>query len=243
MKKLLMLLAVAVFMLGITGQAMAYFEDSRLIRVVYDRGGNWEVVTDLGEGWDFTSPTTVNHLFNTNTFSLSDLQISSWSNVYVAYFMRDVLMGASEVWTSGPLTGQKNAARQFSAYGTAYGNLAAFNQRTESPHNVNPQDLPNQSYNMTMGEQGRFSSFLPVGTQSPGDASLAHFDAPGIQFVDQNLYYYANPNASGPGLAVYTIRTWENGTTEINPIPIPGAFYLLGSGLLGLIGIRRRMMK
>jgi hypothetical protein len=27
---------------------------------------------------------------------------------------------------------------------------------------------------------------------------------------------------------------------EVNPVPIPAAVWLLGSGLLGLIGIRRR---
>jgi hypothetical protein len=32
-------------------------------------------------------------------------------------------------------------------------------------------------------------------------------------------------------------------TAEVNPVPIPGALWLLGSGLMGLIGIRRRFAK
>ena len=39
------------------------------------------------------------------------------------------------------------------------------------------------------------------------------------------------------------IRTFADGHTEIIPMatPLPAAFWLLGSGLMGLVGIRRRM--
>ena len=33
----------------------------------------------------------------------------------------------------------------------------------------------------------------------------------------------------------------EWATLEVNPVPVPGAVWLLGSGLLGVVGIRRRM--
>jgi len=44
------------------------------------------------------------------------------------------------------------------------------------------------------------------------------------------------------------IRTMADGSTIINPeaaapVPIPAAAYLLGSGLLGLVGIRRKARK
>jgi hypothetical protein len=47
-------------------------------------------------------------------------------------------------------------------------------------------------------------------------------------------------------LNVATIRTYADGTTQLNPTsvaqtPVPAAVYLLGSGLLGLVGIRRKM--
>lgn len=34
-----------------------------------------------------------------------------------------------------------------------------------------------------------------------------------------------------------------NIATEVNPTPIPAAVYLFGSGLLGLVGLRKKMMK
>ncbi len=38
----------------------------------------------------------------------------------------------------------------------------------------------------------------------------------------------------------YAFRVWVE-EEETSPVPIPGAIYLLGSGLLGLVGIRKKM--
>jgi len=38
------------------------------------------------------------------------------------------------------------------------------------------------------------------------------------------------------------IRTFADGSTQVSaPVPVPAAIWLLGSGLIGLVGIRRRM--
>jgi hypothetical protein len=38
----------------------------------------------------------------------------------------------------------------------------------------------------------------------------------------------------------YAFRVWVE-VEETSPVPIPGAIYLLGSGLLGLVGIRKKI--
>jgi hypothetical protein len=61
--------------------------------------------------------------------------------------------------------------------------------------------------------------------------------------VDQYLYYFTYSNGSTTGTEVADIRTFADGHTEIIPVssvPIPAAVWLLGSGLIGLVGIRRR---
>jgi hypothetical protein len=64
-------------------------------------------------------------------------------------------------------------------------------------------------------------------------------------YVDLYLYYYAYSamNVAGSGTEIADIRTFADGSTEIIPLvstPLPAAVWLLGSGLVGLVGIRRR---
>jgi hypothetical protein len=56
----------------------------------------------------------------------------------------------------------------------------------------------------------------------------------------------ANPNYAGTVAAINLANNGStsgqslDGSTDVTPTPIPGALYLLGSGLMGLFGIRRR---
>jgi len=69
-------------------------------------------------------------------------------------------------------------------------------------------------------------------------ASLANSSSP--TQVSQTLYYINDANADGtPGIGKATIIT-SNTDTVVMPTPIPPAFLLMGSGLLGLFGVRRK---
>ena len=114
---------------------------------------------------------------------------------------------------------------------------------------------------------GVYAGFNP---DSNGTVSLAALDGGIGSSVTMYLYEYlsasyfsGSPDGSGvqQGLidldgefitsgpqyiATLTIGLEDDGTgnaqlyTQINPVPVPAALWLLGSGLLGLIGIRRR---
>jgi len=89
------------------------------------------------------------------------------------------------------------------------------------------------SYNIA----GSFDHFFANGTGS--EAAFTYGQTPSL-----NLYYYGNPYASPniPGVNMGTLQMQADGSTLLNPnaVPIPAAVWLLGSGLLGLIGVRRR---
>lgn len=63
---------------------------------------------------------------------------------------------------------------------------------------------------------------------------------PGTPRVETN---YLNSPSGHYDLYTYLTDELTGTTVSINPVPIPGALWLLGSGLLGLIGLRRRMEK
>jgi hypothetical protein len=111
--------------------------------------------------------------------------------------------------------GTSNQAVQASATGNTYWNIL-------DSDGVNP---------------GAFKNFIPAGN---GEVNLAALVAPGGT-ASLDLYYYPNAtaNIAGTGLAVADI-TIGNGSTQIHATPIPATFLLFGSGLLGLVRIRRK---
>lgn len=239
MKKLTMLLVAAALLSCVSGRAAAYFEEGHLIQVVYERGGTKEIVTDLGL-WNYTSPSGVPVQTKATNINLADLGATSWENVFVAYFMRYNVGGNNFVWVSGDTTGtQQGKGSAGNALISKIGSLAGANLQTGSARNVNLQSDPN-SFASLFGTDGTYFNFLTTAT---GEANLAALATGGS--VTQYLYYYNAPTNSRQtynGTPILVMNSFA-AKTDISPVPIPATAYLLGAGLLGLIGIRRRMEK
>jgi hypothetical protein len=243
MKKIVMLLIAAVMLFGVSGQAMASFSQGDLIQVVYQMGGSMEVATDLGAFAPTTAYTGSNLTFNTNPFPVAGTGVfasATDANLQIAYYV--IGSGATTIWTSGPQAGQVSGSRQQAAIGnmnivnTKYASLNTGSQATLA------QGDP-QSYfsigDKSINANGVFAGFIPAAN---GEMNLGALATAG--YVDSYLYYYPTPSLKAAGVQVATIRTFANGTSEVvGPVtPIPASVLLLGSGLMGLVGMRRKQL-
>jgi hypothetical protein len=263
MKKLFGIFLAAMLLLGVAGQAMAAFSKPDLLRIVINVGATGnpvEVGTDLAlsaVGIESTAANTVvgggGAAFSRSLFGLSNSVASDWNNLVVTYFALG--SGSSnQAWSTAETqpvgnTGSWSKAALNSVYNTGYFNGSAGGTLT-----VNKTDTG--SYFDSMDLQGLADSsigslglFLTPGQTSANffgvEKSLA--DLATVGYVDQKLYYWATPNTNGtPVLLSMTIRTMADGSTVINPasaVPIPPGVLLFGSGLLGMIGIRRKISR
>ncbi len=247
MKKIMMLLAATTLLLGVSGQAMASLTVGDLIRVVYKFDGTGaEVATDLvgATGWTSGTAVTGPTSYSTNNFSLSQFSGSAWGDLRVAYYAN---MSPTNFWFTGPDGGMDSRAGHAASVRTALTQMnGVYSTAMGSGKQGTIQSTNANSYwyKMNMGgtETGSWGTFV---APFNGVANLAALGTTG--FVDQWLYYYpsATSNIVAPGVQVAKIRTYADGHTDVmnlnaNPVPVPAALYLFGTGLLGLIGIRRK---
>jgi hypothetical protein len=252
-KNIIMLLATTMLLFGISGQAMAGLTVGDLIRVVYKSDGTGvEVATDLmvgATGWTTETSVTGTTSYSANNFSLSQFGGSAWSDLSVAYYANTFPYG--NFWFTGPDGGMESRASKMASlrsklvsmngvYSTVMG--------TGKMGTINSTAVANSYWNLMDMSGLEVASWGMYVMPGNARANLAPLASEG--FVDQWLYYYpgAISNTAAPGVQVAKIRTYTDGHTDImnvtaNPVPIPAGLYLFGTGLLGLIGVGRKMKK
>jgi hypothetical protein len=251
MKKLFGVLLAAVLLFGMAGQAHAYFFSYDLIRVVYDTaydadtgeptGGTYETATTLG---NFESNPTFSGISNMIVGSGADafttLSGTDYSTLRVAYFINTGTYDVRNVWLSDDSDVATSTTRQYSTFlGNAQGVNTSYRLAEGDANTVQIlQSEGNSFWNLfENAAAGSFALYLADGTQY-GSQSLA--DLATVGYVDTYLYYFANGNSAGDGVQVAVIRTMADGSTIINPVPLPAALWLMGTGLIGLFGLRKR---
>ncbi len=247
MKKFLVIAAAGLLMMGAASQANAAFSDVDLIQVVFDTAtatgasSPVEVATDLGQLNVSNGSVSLSGTFTTGWTPAMFGQTDT-TNLKVFYFAEDAT-NTGEAWLSdvtgangknnsghGPVTSQLQQVMQ--AFGVAAG--------TGSTGSISSGNTLVSKVATTGVLNGVFSA------PNNGYASLLSLvGQPSTSFIDQQLLFFPNLVAAGTGTDVADIETFANGNVVINPAggaatPIPPSVLLMGSGLLGLVGIRRR---
>ena len=270
MKKLITGIVMAVFLtFAVAGQAMAYFEngsfDGKLVQFIYTEvDGKYsdnEVGTDLFTDkelsfptYDFTGSSIVLDTKDASTFLDHFTTTSDWADLSVGYYSttysymtgeshRYVAMTTPDFFEIGSWSSIAGSSVYLS---TKYG-------AEGTPVVVGPTSHAH-SYDHLMNSDstspGCYADFSNDYLANVGEANLGALNAGAGSYVDMYLFEAMGESWLDGDFVTDTYRaTMRIGIDDVgnlyttmtpNVVPIPGAVWLLGSGLLGLVGIRRR---
>ena len=231
MKNLTSALSVICLVFAASGNAVADFYDSSLTLSIYNEDTNIETGYDLGtigEGLDLGLQ---NEFLGTVDVSDADAHVAlfSWTQATWTGFF-----GTTSDTTDGVYNPVKysNAVTQVWNFGYSNG---------DSPVTVEAISPAGNTGYEAWGTDGSYAGFVVGGNPSlqPDLGDLAT-----VGFLDIYLYQYDGQDLNrgfDPATEYAAIVQIDNaGGVTLNPVPVPAAVWLMGSGLLALVGVRRK---
>ena len=238
MKKLLTIFTAFMLVFGFAGNAMAYFDLGDLQLVAYSGEPNSSIGNeahfDLGVGLD----TTITYDDVDTGITLTNLNVASWTNVKVGVFGGGYDLNYLPV---SPLFGTDTTDFSLNNPDAGYRDAVLFNSNQSDLTGANSTEVmaksagPYWNWMQLTTTAGIYSGLLVnPGTTYGAEAVLNGDILGGYTLYDQDL------NALG----TFTFDTSGDNLlvsySQAAPVPVPGAIFLLGSGLMGIIGVRRK---
>ncbi|MFH0725676.1 MAG: PEP-CTERM sorting domain-containing protein [Pseudomonadota bacterium] len=246
MKKIFATL-VAVMMVAVAGNAMAYFEQGNLQLVAYERGpadsAGKELHFDLGMGLNtstgFSNLNTGISLASFGAYQDDDETIeTTWAHIKVGIFGGGRDQSLSNV---NPLFGSDTNNFQLGNPDAGYRDASLFNSdnlsHTNQKATKNKSTGPYWNYMMGQTTAGIYAGLLV----NPSTTFNAETVMNGDIVYGYDLYEMNPATSTATTVGTFTLdTTGTNLLVSYNPVPVPGALVLLGSALLGMIGVRRK---
>jgi hypothetical protein len=221
MKKLMGITVALMMVFAFAGQASAYFEAGQLMAVVYDDAN--EIALDLGAVDNATG------LYQVDVSALSGNSLTFLSERFDDGVYYDIYFAL----TDNSLTNTDAADLNFwSAQGGFQTTMAHYNAAGTQMVTEPVSTIGGYTYTMTQ------STVVPgnwAGLGTDPEVGEIALDA----FLDgQNMFLYQlRVDADGQ----YFVGDGYVAELTANAVPVPGAVWLLGSALLGIVGIRRKI--
>ncbi|RJP81735.1 MAG: hypothetical protein C4522_05025 [Desulfobacteraceae bacterium] len=251
MKRILAILVTVALVVCGAGQAMAaYFDNNNLVLVAYNWSDN-EVAVDLGDYNTVDYGVTGQTLAAAGSVNLGQFgaAVDSWDDLHLgimtAYRTTNPTVYHFVLGTTQDSTATINPGSKASFY-TASGNVHLLNRGEGTQVSVNSaSDMNSYTKNLDNQAYGQMAGFNTFNADAAGP-SLSALLTDG--FIDMYIYEYDLNGVLVAGNGVDyqgIIRLNADGSVVTvagnSPVvPIPGALVLFASGLVGLIGIKRK---
>ena len=260
MKKIISAAVLSVVVFAAAGQAQASFGNDQLTQVFYTKDNNKvEIGVDLGSivgtgAIDLTAKHKT--LSNLDVAGLAATKGAALNELRMGYYIDSLINTSDAVWdhyfaTSTTTIPTTPNATKYSLMNSAAGSIASFYGATNSvvvtdPTNANAYRTKMNQGNTAPGVYANMNTSV-----TPGEIVLADMTG---GYTDMYLWHFSYDKPAGASTKTshlvagattdYTavLRFYANGQTVLNPapVPVPAAIWMLGSGLVGLIGLRRK---